>query len=107
MIRRSICILHWLRPTRISEISSVRSRIIDKTPGNFRYIGLIHAALPNARIIHTTRDPIDTCLSIFSILFWAESQPYSYDLAELGHYYRAYEKLMSHWRKIIPASVML
>lgn len=83
------------------------ARIIDKTPWNFRYVGLVHAALPNARIIHTCRDPIDTCLSIFSLLFWGAAQPYSYDLAELGRYYRAYERVMAHWRSILPTDVML
>src|SRR5262249_229657 len=81
-------------------------RIINKTPGNFRFIGLIHLALPNARIIHTRRDPIDTCLSCFSKLF-AGGQPYTYDLEELGCYYRAYETLMAHWRSILPHDVML
>src|SRR5208282_3755004 len=83
------------------------TRICDKTPWNFQYAGLIHAALPQARIIHTRRDPIDTCLSIFATLFRAASQPYSYDLGELGRYYRAYEKVMAHWRNVLPAGVML
>jgi tetratricopeptide (TPR) repeat protein len=83
------------------------TRIIDKTPWNFRYIGLIHAALPNARIIHTCRDPMDSCLSMFSTLFWASAQPYSYDLGELGRYYHAYEKVMAHWRSILSPTVML
>jgi Tfp pilus assembly protein PilF len=82
-------------------------RICDKTPWNFRYVGLIHAALPNARIIHTQRNSIDTCLSIFSILFRGSSQPYAYDLAELGRYYRGYEKAMAHWRSVLPAGIML
>ncbi len=70
-------------------------------------MGLIHAALPKARIIHTSRDPIDTCLSIFATLFRAASQPYSYDLGELGRYYRAYQKAIAHWRDVLPAGVML
>ena len=82
-------------------------RICDKTPWNFQYLGLIHASLPNARIIHTCRDPVDTCLSIFSTLFWAGSQPYSYDLGELGRYYRAYEKTMAHWHDVLPAGTIL
>jgi len=82
------------------------ARIVDKMPGNFLYAGLIHLALPNARIIHVHRDPRDTCLSCFSLLFTA-GQPYSYDLGELGRYYRAYETLMAHWRHVLPAGVML
>ena len=83
------------------------ARIVDKMPANFQFIGFIHAALPNARIIHTRRDPVDTCLSLFSILFAGSAQLYSYDLEELGRYYRAYEKVMTHWRNALPAGVML
>src|SRR6516165_5538810 len=75
-------------------------------PVNFLFAGLIHLALPNARIIHTCRDPIDTCISCFSKLF-SKGNLYSYDLAELGAYYRAYEGLMEHWRKVLPPGVML
>ena len=81
-------------------------RITDKLPHNFRFAGLIHLALPNARIIHARRDPIDTCLSAFSKNFVGH-HPYKHDLAELGRYYRAYEALMVHWRKVLPPSVML
>jgi thioredoxin-like negative regulator of GroEL len=83
------------------------ARITDKLPANFQYVGLIHAAMPNARIIHTCRDPIDTCLSVFSILFQGSAQLYSYDLVELGRYHRAYQKVMTHWRNVLPAGVML
>jgi tetratricopeptide (TPR) repeat protein len=71
-------------------------RITDKTLGNFGAAGLIHLALPNARIIHTSRDPVDTCLSCFSLLFSGE-QPFTFDLGELGRYYAAYHALMAHW----------
>ena len=81
-------------------------RITDKMPANFLLAGLIPLALPNARIIHISRNPIDTCLSSFSILFLA-NQPHSYDLAELGRYYRAYQRLMAHWRHVLPPGVML
>ncbi|HEY3910882.1 MAG TPA: sulfotransferase [Stellaceae bacterium] len=80
--------------------------ITDKMPANFRFAGLIHLALPNARFVHLRRDPVDTCLSCFSLLFGGE-QPYAYDLAELGRFYRAYEKLMAHWRAVLPPGVML
>jgi len=81
-------------------------RITDKMLANFRFAGLIHLALPNARIIHTRRDPIDTCVSCFSRLF-AGQLPYAYDLAELGRYYNAYARLMEHWRELLPPGVML
>jgi tetratricopeptide (TPR) repeat protein len=81
-------------------------RITDKMLANFCFAGLIHLALPHARIVHSRRDPIDTCLSCFSQLFAAE-QPFAYDLGELGRFYRAYSTLMAHWRRVIPAGVVL
>jgi Flp pilus assembly protein TadD len=91
---------------RIRALAPSAQRITDKMPANFRLLGAIHLALPNARIIHLRRDPVDTCLSCFSILFAGE-QPYAYDLAELGRYYRAYDSLMQHWRRVLPSGVML
>jgi tetratricopeptide (TPR) repeat protein len=81
-------------------------RIVDKMPANFALVGLIHLAFPHARIIHARRDPIDTCLSCFSILFVGE-QPYAYDLGELGRYYRSYQALMDHWRTVLPPDILL
>ena len=90
----------------LETLSPTTARIVDKTPSNFLYLGLVHLILPNARIIHVQRDPVDTCLSCFSKLFWGE-QPFSYDLAELGRYYRSYQSLMAHWRTVLPAAAML
>jgi tetratricopeptide (TPR) repeat protein len=78
----------------------------DKMPANFSYAGLIHLTLPNARIIHARRDPVDTCLSCFSTLF-QHPLNYTYDLAELGRFYRAYERVMTHWRRVLPQDAML
>lgn len=78
-----------------------QSRIVDKLPGNFFHVGLIRKLLPRARIIHVARDPLDTCLSCFSKHFSAGHE-YSYDLAELGRYYRRYRELMRHWRGLVP-----
>ncbi|MGH8318337.1 MAG: tetratricopeptide repeat-containing sulfotransferase family protein [Steroidobacteraceae bacterium] len=82
------------------------TRVIDKMPGNFLYLGLIRLILPNARIIHVRRNPVDTCLSCFSKLFTGV-QPFAYELGELGRYYRAYERLMAHWRTVLPADILL
>ena len=82
------------------------ARITDKMPANFHFAGLIHMILPKARIIHVTRDPVDTCLSCFSKLF-TSGQNYSYDLAELGRFHRACQRLMAHWREVLPADVFL
>ena len=62
--------------------------------------------LAHARIVHTVRDPVDTCVSCFSRQF-ATGQAFSYDLAELGRYYRGYHELMAHWRSVLPAGSML
>jgi hypothetical protein len=81
-------------------------RITDKMPRNFLNVGIIRLALPKARIIHVRRDPVDTCMSCFSLLFSGD-QPFTYDLAELGRYYRGYAALMEHWREVLPPGVML
>ncbi len=75
--------------------------ITDKMPHNFQYIGLIKAILPNARIIHCTRDPMDNCLSLFKNYF-SKQHKYSYDLTELGQYYNLYVDLIEYWRKTLP-----
>ena len=90
----------------VAALAPQAARVIDKMPPNFLFVGAIHLALPNARIIHTRRDPVDTCLSCFSKLF-AGDIPYAYDLGELGRYYRAYAELMAHWRAVLPPGVML
>jgi tetratricopeptide (TPR) repeat protein len=81
-------------------------RIVNKWLLNFRYIGLIHLTLPHARIVHIRRDPIDTCFSCFSTSFAADL-PFASDLGELGRYYRGYESLMEHWRRVLPRGVMI
>ena len=80
-------------------------RITDKYLANFAYLGLIHMALPNVRFIHSRRAPVETCLSCFSRLF--DDVPFSYDLGELGRYWRAYDALMAHWARVLPPGVML
>jgi tetratricopeptide (TPR) repeat protein len=90
----------------IEHLAPGSTHITDKMPRNFIFAGLIHLALPNAPIIHTVRDPIDTCVSCFSKLFSGE-QNYTYDLAELGRYYRHYQALMEHWHHVLPASRIL
>ena len=77
--------------------------VIDKMPANFLFTGMIHAMLPDARIIHCRRDPVDTCLSCYSKLFTNE-QLFTYDQVELGQFYQDYEGLMAHWRAMLPPS---
>jgi tetratricopeptide (TPR) repeat protein len=86
---------------RVSPLAAGRPRVVDKAPGNFRLAGLISLMLPNARIIHCRRDPVDTCLSCYTRNFSGRVR-YAFDLGELGRYYRAYEALMAHWRAVLP-----
>src|SRR5262249_3897202 len=64
----------------IRALAPMVERVVDKMPWNYHFAGLIHLALPNARIIHACRDPVDTCLSCFSILFDGDDNRYTYDL---------------------------
>ena len=80
--------------------------VTDKWPENFWFVGLIHLMFPNAKIIHVSRNPVDTCLSCFTKLT-SRGLDYSYDLSEMGRYYATYAKLMDHWRSVLPADVFL
>ena len=82
------------------------SRVIDKTPLNSDYLGLIHSALPNARIIWMRRDPIDTALSIYFQRFSTAMQ-FSMDLSDIADYYRVHQRLMNHWRTALPPGTIL
>jgi hypothetical protein len=75
-------------------------------PANFMYAGLIHAALPKARIIHMQRQPLDTCLSIYFQNF-VNMDPYANDLSNLAHYYGEYLRIMDRWRAVLPAAALL
>lgn len=79
--------------------------ITDKMPHNFLIIGLIATLFPNAKIIHTKRDPVDTCLSIFFHRF-NNHHPYSFNLGNLGFYYKQYERIMQHWHTVLPGRIM-
>jgi len=80
-------------------------RITDKLLTNYFFVGLIHLLFPKAKIIHTQRDPVDTCLSGFTKLF-KDDMPHSYDLSELGRYYGKYRDLMKHWEKVLPEGTL-
>jgi len=76
----------------------------DKMPGNFKLIGMIKLILPNAKIIHCTRDPMDNCYSIFKNYF-SKGHIYAYDQTELAQYYQGYQRLMDHWNKVLPGYI--
>lgn len=76
-------------------------RFVDKLPGNYLHIPLILAALPNARIVHLTRDPMDSCFASYKQLF-AEAYFHSYDQGEMARHHARYLKLMDHWQRLFP-----
>jgi tetratricopeptide (TPR) repeat protein len=90
----------------LETMSADALRVVDKMPANFLYLGLIHAVLPKAKIIHLRRHPVDTCLSIYFQNFDAK-HGYANDLDDLAHYYREYIRVMDHWRQMLPANAML
>ncbi len=82
-----------------------RQYFIDKMPNNFSHVGLIQAILPRAVIIDVRRHPMDACFSTYKQHF-AEGQSFSYDLEDLGRYYRCYLSLMDHWDTVLPGKVL-
>jgi tetratricopeptide (TPR) repeat protein len=80
-------------------------RITNKMPHNFELLGLIAIALPNAKIIHCRRSPLDTCLSCWTKNF-NDAHSYNRSLADLGKYYRGYADLMEHWRQVLPIPML-
>jgi tetratricopeptide (TPR) repeat protein len=86
-------------------LRSGKPHFIDKMPNNFSHVGLIHAILPDAIIIDARRHPMDSCFSTFKQHF-AEGQSFSYDLDDLGRYYRCYLGLMDHWDAVLPGKVL-
>jgi tetratricopeptide (TPR) repeat protein len=82
-----------------------RLHFTDKLPNNFSHVGLIHLLLPNAIVIDARRHPMDCCFSTFKQHF-AEGQTFSYDLDDLGRYYRCYLSLMDHWDAVLPGKVL-
>lgn len=81
------------------------SRVTDKRPDNFLYIGLIKRLFPAAKIVHTTREPLDNCLSVF-FLHLDPGMSYAFDLLDIGHYYGQYRRLMRHWRSLYGADII-
>lgn len=86
--------------------AGTQARVVDKTPGNFLYLALIAAALPQARIVHLRRNPMDACYAMYKTLF-RMAYPFSYDLDDLGRYWLGYDALMAHWRNLLPADRFL
>ena len=79
--------------------------LLDKTPSNFLYIGIILKALPNARVVHLRRHPLDSCFAMYKTLF-RMGYPFSYDLDDLARYYLVYDALMKHWDNLFGERVL-
>jgi tetratricopeptide (TPR) repeat protein len=79
--------------------------LIDKTPANYLYLGLIMQSLPAARIVHMRRHPMASGYAMFKALF-RMGYPFSYDLEQIGRYYAAYHRLMEHWRRVWPGRIL-
>ena len=90
----------------VTATSGDAKRVTDKLLTNYFFVGLIHLLFPNAKVIHTRRNPVDTCLSGFTKLF-KDDMPHSYDLQELGRYYGKYRELMEYWDKVLPKGVLI
>lgn len=87
------------------EVSGGNTQVIDKLPVNFLYCGFIKKAIPNARIIHLSRNTMDSCYAIYKTLF-INAYSFSYDFNELANYYAIYQKVMAHWHKTIPGQIL-
>jgi hypothetical protein len=79
--------------------------VTDKRPDNFLYIGLIKMLFPQAKIVHTVRDALDNCLSVY-FLHLDQSMSYALDLMDIGHHYLQYRRLMEHWKARFGADII-
>jgi hypothetical protein len=88
----------------LASVSATSLHVTDKRPDNFLYIGLIKSLFPDAKIVHTTRAPLDNCLSIF-FLHLEQQMSYALNLMDIGHYFREYRRLMAHWKTLYPHDI--
>jgi hypothetical protein len=82
----------------------VAQRVVDKLPHNFQHLGFATLLCPNLRVIHCSRNPVDTCWSCFQNPLRKEHN-YSKNLTNLGLYYREYKRLMDHWQSVLPSQI--
>ncbi len=87
---------------RVWPLAPHQRYIVDKMPANYFWVGLIRRLLPQAKIIHALRDPMDIGLSCFTRLFDDPQMSFTYDQSVLGRYYRRYATLMQHWGSVLP-----
>ena len=94
----------YIEETRVYRATG-RPRFTDKLPNNYSHIGFAHLILPNARIINARRHPLDSLLGSYKQLF-GKGQNFTYDMNELGLYYRQYHETMKHWHRVLPGKVL-
>jgi tetratricopeptide (TPR) repeat protein len=90
---------------RLAGLHASKSKVIEKLPTNYLYLGAIHTSLPGARLVLVTRSPLDVCFAMFRTLF-GEAFPFTYDFVELARYYAAYQALIGHWRRVLGATLL-
>jgi tetratricopeptide (TPR) repeat protein len=90
----------------LEAFSASASRVVDKATVNSDFLGLIYSVFPNARVIYMQRDPIDTCLSCYFQQFLTGIN-FTFDLSDLVHYYREHQRIMAHWRAVLPPGFVL
>jgi tetratricopeptide (TPR) repeat protein len=88
----------------LCQSSGNQARVTDKMPHHFLFLGLLFVLFPKARFIHCQRHPLDTCLSIYFQKF-AREHHYAYDLIDIGHSYKGYRRLMTHWHEVLPTEI--
>ena len=89
----------------LSRLFPGAAHVTDKRPDNFLYLGLIRSLFPDARIVHTTRNPLDNCLSVF-FLHLDHRMSYAMDLMDTAHYYAQQRRLMAHWKSLYGDDIM-
>ena len=92
---------------RVWQLAPEAEHIVDKMPANFLHVGMIHLMLPQAKIIHAMRDPLDSCFSCYSRLFVGNNLDFTYSLETVGRYYVRYMELMRHWHRVLPDHALL
>ena len=90
----------------VRKLASPPLRVIDTMPLNFRHVGFIRLALPNAHIIHCTRDPLEHCVAVFQKSFARRGYEFASDLGDLAAYYRLHRRLMAHWHRLFPGAIL-
>ena len=91
---------------RLQQVVPNKPRVTDKMPANYEFLGTIHAALPNVRILHMRRNPVDTCFSIYTTPNRVPVE-FAYDRENIVFAYQQYQRLMEHWRSVLPPARFL